>query len=159
VIPPPITVPTRPAAPATPALVSADAPGMAIPLPGGLRVTFGPGRTDLNPSTEATIRTLVEGGPGIPAAPENAAFTLTSYAAGTAEDPSTARRLSLSRALAARSVLMAHGVTSVRIFVKALGPTSPGFTDGPADRVDLTVGPAILPMPQTAKPAAPPKKP
>ena len=58
------------------------------------------------------------------------------YAAGTPEDPSTARRLSLSRALAVRSALMADGVTSSRIYVRALGATG---GDEPPDRVDLAV--------------------
>ena len=55
---------------------------------------------------------------------------------GTPEDPSTARRLSLSRALAVRSALMADGVASSRIYVRALGAT--GGDEAP-DRVDLAV--------------------
>ncbi len=149
VVPPPLSVPTRPAAPVIPATVSADAPGLAAPLPGGVRITFGPGRTDLNPSTEATIRTLVKGGPGVAPAPANASFTVTSFAAGTPDDPSTARRLSLSRALGVRSVLITQGIESVRIYVKAQGPSNPAFADGPADRVDLVVGPPVLPPPTT----------
>ena len=61
---------------------------------------------------------------------------MVAYAAGTPEDPSTARRLSLSRALAVRSALMADGVTSARIYVRALGAT--GGDEAP-DRVDLAV--------------------
>ena len=40
----------------------------------------------------------------------NTSFNVVAYAAGTPEDPSTARRLSLSRALAVRSALIADGV-------------------------------------------------
>jgi hypothetical protein len=45
----------------------------------------------------------------------------------------------------------------VRIYVKALGPASPGFADGPADRADLIVGPPVLPVASGSQP--PPKKP
>ena len=71
------------------------------------------------------------------------------YAAGTPEDPSTARRLSLSRALAVRSALMADGVTSSRIYVRALGAT--GGDEAP-DRVDLAVmgGNAAAALPASA---------
>lgn len=151
-LPPPIAVPTRPTPPAAPATVAADAPGSATVMPGGLRVTFGPGRADLNPTTEAAIRTLVRGGPSMPPAPEASSFTITSFASGTPEDPSTARRLSLSRALTARSVLITQGIPSVRIYVKALGPNSPGFPDGPADRADIIV--ASNPLPATPPTAA-----
>jgi hypothetical protein len=53
------------------------------------------------------------------------------------EDPSTARRLSLGRALAARAVLINEGIPSTRIYPRALGATG-GDTD--RDRVDVTTG-------------------
>ena len=146
-LPPPIAVPTRPAPAPTPAPITADAPGQATPIPGGLRVSFGPGRADLNPATEASLRSLVHGAPGRPPAAANASFTVTSFAAGTPEDPSTARRLSLSRATAVRSVLMAEGIASVRIYVRAQGPGQPGFADGPPDRADIILGPPVLTAP------------
>ncbi len=138
-LPPPILVPTRPTQPAPPPTVTADSPSTTQPLQGGLRVTFGSGRADLNPGNETVIRNLASGGDGQAPVPDSTSFTITSYAAGTPEDPSTARRLSLSRALALRSVLISQGITSVRIYVKALGPTSPGFADGPPDRADITI--------------------
>ena len=67
---------------------------------------------------------------------DNTSFNVVAYAAGTPEDPSTARRLSLSRALAVRSALMADGVGSSRIYVRALGATG---GDAAPDRVDLAV--------------------
>ncbi len=143
-LPPPIAVPTRPAPAPTAPPIAADAPGQAIPIPGGLRLSFGPGRADLNPATEASLRDLVRGGGALPPAPANASYTITSFAAGTPEDPSTARRLSLSRATAVRSVLMAQGIASVRIYVRALGPASQGFADGPPDRADVVVGPPVI---------------
>ena len=57
-----------------------------------------------------------------------------SYAAGTEDTESKARRKSLARGLAIRSYLIKAGVPSTRIDVRALGNKAEG---GPADRVDL----------------------
>lgn len=59
---------------------------------------------------------------------------ILAYAEGDEENASKARRLSLSRALAVRSVLIDQGVRSTRIEVRALGNKVP---EGPADRVDV----------------------
>jgi outer membrane protein OmpA-like peptidoglycan-associated protein len=143
--PPAVLPPTAPPLPGrplpAPTIPSAqDATGEASKIPGGVRVTFGPGKADLNPATEAAIREL---GRTIAADP-NAAVNVFAYAAGTSDDPSTPRRLSLSRALAARAVLMSEGVASTRIYPRALGNTP---SDGPPDRVDVQ---------QPGPPAAPP---
>jgi outer membrane protein OmpA-like peptidoglycan-associated protein len=61
---------------------------------------------------------------------------LLAYAAGSEENASKARRLSLSRALAVRTFLIDQGVRSTRIEVRALGNKVP---DGSADRVDIVV--------------------
>jgi outer membrane protein OmpA-like peptidoglycan-associated protein len=61
---------------------------------------------------------------------------LLAYAGQTSDSASQARRLSLSRALAARSKLIEQGVRSTRIDVRALGNKSAG---GPADRIDIIV--------------------
>lgn len=149
VLPPPIEVPTRPATPPPPTPVVADAPGQFGKIPGGLRITFGRERAELNPDTAAAIRTLAHaGGPG-----SDTTFSVTAYAAGAADDPSSARRLSLSRALAVRSALMGEGVPSVRIYVKALGANLPEASPVPADRVDITAAPPGLAAP--APPARP----
>jgi outer membrane protein OmpA-like peptidoglycan-associated protein len=132
VLPPPLVVPTRPPAPPSPAPVAPDAPGTVEQIRSGERITFGDGRADLNPTTEAALRTLARG------APAGADFSVSAFAPGTPEDPSTPRRLSLSRAVTVRSVLIAEGIPSIRIYVKALG-AGPGLSDGPADRVDVTV--------------------
>ncbi|MBV9652950.1 MAG: OmpA family protein [Acetobacteraceae bacterium] len=113
-------------------LVSADAGGALEPISEGVRLTFAGGRTDLNPASEAGLKSFVEAAPKT----ERASYNVLAFAPGTPEDPSTPRRLSLSRALAVRSVLMAEGVPSARIYVRALGGTP---TDGPPDRVDVTV--------------------
>ena len=131
VLPPPVIVPTRPPPPPPPIPIAADAPGAAEQIPDGLRITFGDGRADLNPVTEAALRTLAR------AAPAGTSFTVAAFAPSIPDDPSTPRRLSLSRALAVRSVLIAEGVVSEHIYVKALGDGR-GVADGPADRADLT---------------------
>jgi len=139
VIPPPIAVPTRPAPPPPQVEVAADAPGTAERLPGGLRVTFGPGSAVLNPATHAALRDLARG------LPATGSVTVAAFAPGTPEDPSTARRLSLARALAARNMLIGEGIASPRVLVRALGASDP-IAEGPPDRVD------ILPAPPPSQP-------
>ncbi|HEY2131971.1 MAG TPA: OmpA family protein [Acetobacteraceae bacterium] len=133
VVPPPIPVPMRPDVPPPPATIAADAPGTATPLPDGLRITFGPGRSDLNDATADALRKLAHD------VPADASFSVSGYAPGMPEDPSTPRRLSLSRVLTVRSLLIAQGIASSRIYPKALGASAPDLAQGPADRADLVV--------------------
>ena len=129
-IPPAVAVPVARPPPPTSPPVAADAPGEPSPIPGGLRVTFGPDRADLNGATLQALRDFARTMKGN----EQETVNVVATAAGTADDPSTPRRLSLSRALAARSVLINEGIASTRIYVRALGTNGP---EGPADRVDL----------------------
>jgi outer membrane protein OmpA-like peptidoglycan-associated protein len=151
VLPPPIVVPTRPQPLPAPPTVVAHASGEAERHGEKLRVTFAAGSADLNPLTEAAVRALAEN------PPPGSAFSVTAYAAGTPDDPSTARRLSLSRALAVRSVLIFAGIASPRIYVKALGAAAPTIADGPPDRVDVELvvpaAPASAPAPAPVQPA------
>ena len=133
-IPPAVAVPMQRPPEPPPVPVAADAPGDAAPLPDGLRTTFGPGRSELNAATEAAIRGFAR-----PLRDTAQPVQVTAFAAGTPEDPSTPRRLSLARALAARAVLINEGIASTRIYVRALGAAA---GDGPADRVDLSTAPA-----------------
>jgi len=66
----------------------------------------------------------------------NVRIQLYAYAAAGEDEASqsNARRVSLSRALAARAYLLEQDVTTTRIDVRALGADE---RDGPADRVDL----------------------
>lgn len=68
------------------------------------------------------------------AADETLSLQLLSYADGGEDGPSKARRLSLSRALEVRRLLMDSGIRSTRIEVRALGNKSDG--GGPIDRID-----------------------
>ena len=124
--PPPSTAP--PAAPP----IEANAATKAAETEGGLRLTFAPGEADLSPSSADEIKRLVASA----SAGGTATFNIVAYAAAKPDDPSAARRLSLSRALAVRNALMADGVVSSRIYVRALGSQVP---EGPPDRVDLTL--------------------
>ena len=127
--PPPPLPPVRPLPPPVIPEVP-DAVGDASPIPGGLRVTFGADKAELNPATVAALRGL---GKRLAASPD-ADVNVFAYAAGAADDPSTPRRLSLSRALAARAVLMSENIASTRIYLRALGSTP---SQGPPDRVDV----------------------
>jgi outer membrane protein OmpA-like peptidoglycan-associated protein len=138
----PIPPPTAPAPALPTALPSVPPPSTMVPvpvaapapLPPPVRLVFEGGKADLTPADEAAIRDLARSMP----APAADSVNVLAYAAGKQDDPSTARRLSLSRGLAVRSVLLASGVPSAQIYVRALGATQ---SDGPADRVELSVAP------------------
>jgi len=129
----PITPQAPPAgAQPPPPPVSDTAATTAAPTTAGLRLTFAPGASDLSPESDTSIKQLTAAAPP----GDSTTFSVLAYAPGKADDPSTARRISLSRAMAVRSALVADGVPSARIFVRALGEQ---FGDGPPDRVDLSV--------------------
>lgn len=104
----------------------------AAPTVSGLRVTFATGQSDLSPESVASIKQLASATP----TGDTISYNVLAYAPGTPDDPSTARRISLSRAMAVRSALVADGVSSARIYVRAMGAQ---HGDGPPDRVDVNV--------------------
>jgi outer membrane protein OmpA-like peptidoglycan-associated protein len=118
------TLPTleRLAAPADPPPAAKAAPTQPLGT-----IPFAVGAADLSPQAKGALTAAAER----LAADDRLRIELLAYA--TVEDPSQARRLSLSRALAARSFLVEHGVLTQRIDVRPLGV--PG--DGDADRIDL----------------------
>ncbi|MEM1400196.1 MAG: OmpA family protein, partial [Pseudomonadota bacterium] len=67
---------------------------------------------------------------------ESLRLQIRAYAGGTPEAATQARRLSLDRALAVRSLLIDRGVRGTRIDIRALGDSA---GDGPPDRVDIIV--------------------
>jgi outer membrane protein OmpA-like peptidoglycan-associated protein len=119
-------------APPPPPPVSEKAATAATPTTTGLRLTFAPGEADLSPDSSTSIKQLAAAAP----TGDATTFNVLAYAPGKPDDPSTARRVSLSRAMAVRSALVADGVPSARIFVRALGEQ---YGEGPPDRVDLSV--------------------
>jgi len=62
---------------------------------------------------------------------------ILAYASATADQASTARRVSLSRALSVRAYLIDNGINNLRINVQAEGDKNPA--GGNPDRVDIFV--------------------
>jgi outer membrane protein OmpA-like peptidoglycan-associated protein len=93
------------------------------------RVNFAGASTRLNEDAKNQLRDLAT---KIAASGER--LQLKAFAGGTNGSSSSARRLSLSRALTVRSYLIESGVRSTRIGVRALGRA---VDSGPPDRVDL----------------------
>ena len=138
VTPPPAT-PSAPdsVAPAVttappPPPITASSTTRAAETPAGMRLTFDPAAIDLSAASMDAIKRFVGTAPNA----DNVSYNVLAYAAGKADDASVARRLALSRALAVRSALVAEGIPSSRIYVRALGAQAGG---GPADRVDISL--------------------
>ena len=138
-LPPAVAVPLAHPPPPPVIPLADDAPGTVTPLPAGLRITFGADRADISPATAAALTDFAAAQMA-----QTAGINIFAYATGSAEDPSTPRRLSLQRALAARAVLLKAGIPSPRIYPRALGPTG---GDEP-DRVDIVTG-SPSPAPST----------
>lgn len=116
--PPPATGPAPAAAP--------------HPVPAELHIGFAAEAVALSADDTAALKQLAAAVPNS----DSATFNVIGYAAAKGDDPSSARRISLSRALAVRNALIANGIASARIYVRALGSQ----TDvTPPDRVDVSV--------------------
>jgi outer membrane protein OmpA-like peptidoglycan-associated protein len=98
-----------------------------------IRISFGHDQSDLSAAGSDAIKGLIK----TATASGVTGFTITAYADGAADDPSSGRRLSLARAMAARKALLDSGVPSNQITVRALGGR---VGDGPPDRVDIATG-------------------
>lgn len=130
--PPPVRK-TVPQAPKKPRQVAALPKGEARVKSGSMRrIQFSTGSAKLsaNASTELVSIAAAMG------RDKALRIQLLAYAGQSGDSASQARRLSLSRALAARSTLIEKGIRSTRIDVRALGNKSAG---GPEDRVDIIV--------------------
>ena len=115
-------------------VVTIPPPSTAAPSTGPITVPFSPGSAALNTRASehiAAVREKME-------ADRSLRLQLVAYATNTDDNPSRARRLSLSRALAVRAHLVEKGVESTRMDIRALGNKS-GETLG--DRVDLVLLP------------------
>ena len=140
--PPPPDAPSAPAAKSAPQAQPKAEQQAALPAPRpatgaakgaapqGIDVLFASGTADLNNDAKAALDKLAENLKG----DEKSRLQLLAYA--TEDSPSKSRRLSLSRALAVRSHLIAKGIRSTRIDVRALGDQVPG---GEPNRVDLQI--------------------
>ncbi len=137
-LPPPASAPAAPVAAATPpapAPAPPPPPALAAKQPAAInvRILFARAQTDLNPAGIEAIKGLIKS----TAAGGATGFTVSAYADGAADDPSSGRRLSLARAQAARAALIDNGVPSNQITVRALGGR---VGEGPPDRVDIVTG-------------------
>lgn len=70
-------------------------------------------------------------------ADEKLTVNILAYASATADQASTARRVSLSRALSVRAYFIDNGINNLRINVQAEGDKNP--SGGNPDRVDVYV--------------------
>ncbi|MGB0576585.1 MAG: OmpA family protein [Alphaproteobacteria bacterium] len=136
-------VPTSPAVPAAPKIKTpavepktrvASLSPIGKPLKAGstTRIGFSEGSAKLNNDASARLTDVST------SLKKNDALRIQLLAYAGAKDGSAshARRLSLSRALAARSYLIEKGIRGTRIDVRALGNRS---GNGPADRIDIIV--------------------
>jgi outer membrane protein OmpA-like peptidoglycan-associated protein len=126
---PKISMPTR-----TPKSHVASLPSIGQPLKASTstRIGFSAGSAKLNSDASARLQDVSA------SLKKNGALRiqLLSYAGAKDGSASQARRLSLSRALAARSYLIEKGIRSTSIDVRALGNQS---GNGPTDRIDIIV--------------------
>jgi hypothetical protein len=115
--------------------VLAGAQGGAVPLAlpaamsslpqGAWRVSFRAGDTAL---PEGVAPVLTEIGRHLAERPVGSGrITVEGQASGPADDPSTARRLSLARAVEVRRALVAGGLEESRVDVRPLGRTPAGL--------------------------------
>jgi outer membrane protein OmpA-like peptidoglycan-associated protein len=94
-------------------------------------VSFGRDKSDLTDDAKSDLVDVAE-----KIKQSQGSVRIVAYAAGTAEQASVAKRISLSRALAVRAFLISKGVNQLSINVQALGNQVPS---GDADRADLFV--------------------
>lgn len=120
-------------APAPPA-VTASAAANAAPALARLNVVrFAQGRSDIPSEGQELLNSIASQ----LASNARLRLQLVAYASGAGDDAIAARRLSLARAVQMRSYLIAKGVPSVRMDVRALG--NQNNSGGPADRVDVVI--------------------
>lgn len=100
-------------------------------------LAFAPDSAALSGDAEGVLKDLAR---RFPAKDEAVRLQLLAYAGGEDISASKARRLSLARALAVRSFLMANGIDGARMDVRALGDRIAGSPGGsPVDRVDIAM--------------------
>ncbi|WP_291367025.1 hypothetical protein [Acetobacter sp. UBA5411] len=112
---------------------SKDAKGDVLPISGGLRVTFGADSAQLNPETKNGILAFAK---MLKEHPDVRALVDVT-ASGVPNDLSRPRRMSLSRGLVIRAVLMNAGIPSTRIYVRVIGLPNKTGIETPADRADI----------------------
>jgi outer membrane protein OmpA-like peptidoglycan-associated protein len=94
------------------------------------RVVFPAGWSRLSSKAQAELAPLIARLLGS----EETRIIINGFARDATNTPSAARRLSLARAMAVRSLMVEQGIRSTRIELHALGADA---ANGPADRVDI----------------------
>jgi hypothetical protein len=148
IVPPPPVIPARP--PVLPPTIRPNpaATTTVAHIDHGTRLVFGAGSAELNQPSFDALMQIADAAKADPALE----ISVTAWAPGVPEDPSTPRRLSLDRALAARAVLIHAGIASERIHAVAKGTMDIGA--GPADRMDVVAThPAATPAGAAQTPA------
>ncbi|NDF13083.1 MAG: lysophospholipase, partial [Proteobacteria bacterium] len=134
VVPPsaPTAVPAAPVAPLA-SVAPATAPTTAVALPANVMamVNFAKEQVELTTAEQQQFATTIE----MMKKDENRRINIISYATSADAQNSTARRISLKRALAVRKYLIGQGIDTVRINVQAMGNAAAAGTQ--ADRVDV----------------------
>ncbi|MCE2565626.1 hypothetical protein [Komagataeibacter sp. FNDCF1] len=132
--PPELHVPAHPFAPPPEVKADAQARGRAEKLTGGTRLHFATQSADMNPRMIAALQTFATVMQKLP----DQHINIVAYGEGRPDDPSTPRRVALSRGLAARSVLIHAGTAPTRIYVRAVGLPGENAQGAGADCVDVT---------------------
>ncbi|GBQ61055.1 OmpA family protein [Komagataeibacter swingsii] len=132
--PPELHVPLHPFP--MPPEVKADpqARGRAEKIAGGTRLHFTPQSAEMNPRMISALQTFATVMQKLP----DQHISIAAYGEGRADDPSTPRRVALSRGLAARSVLLHAGIAPTRIYVRAVGLPDENAHGAGADCIDVT---------------------
>ncbi|RFD19860.1 hypothetical protein DY926_08740 [Komagataeibacter melaceti] len=132
--PPELHVPAHPLP--LPPEVKADpqARGRAERIPGGTRLHFTMQSAAMNSRMITALQTFATIMNRLPDQHVN----IAAYGEGRRDDPSTPRRVALSRGLAARSVLIHAGVAPTRIYVRAVGLPDENAQGAGADCIDVT---------------------
>ena len=126
--PPPVDAPQVIAA-LPPAGLSPSVPSAAPTEGAAAALMFAPGAIELTAEAMAQLDALMA------SLTQKERVQLKAHASG-GQDDAGVRRVALKRALAARAHLLANGMESTRIDVRALGPAGDG---GPDDRLDVIV--------------------
>jgi outer membrane protein OmpA-like peptidoglycan-associated protein len=123
---PPPPVQLTPLRPQTPQAAAGPLQGLHSLPQGGYRLRMT--GTELTPAQTAAVQALARNLAALP----QGRITVEAQVAGPPEDVSAARRLSLARAQAVKSALVAGGLTPTRIDLRPLGRLS-----GAQDTVDI----------------------
>ena len=131
--PPPPKLPAESAETASGESAPAETQTAALttgPEDGQTRLLFNAGSADLSDAAKTSLRELTEELDK----DTSLRIQLLGYASTSDDSASRAKRLSLSRALAARAYLIDQGISATRMDIRALGNSDDG---GPSDRVDI----------------------